>query len=96
MSQMYQGQKIILVMDGAGWHKSKSLEVPENIEIVLLPPYSPELNPIEKFWQYIKGNVLKNRIYESIDSLMDEICQFISSMKQAQIASICACSYLLS
>ena len=58
MSKQYAGDEIILVMDGAGWHKSKNLQVPENIEIILLPPYSPELNPVERFWQNIKKNTI--------------------------------------
>ena len=42
MSKEFAGDKIILVMDGAGWHKAKNLQVPDNVEIILLPPYSPE------------------------------------------------------
>ncbi len=45
-------QKIILVLDGAGWHKSKDLLIPDNMTLVFLPPYSPELNPIERLWLY--------------------------------------------
>jgi transposase len=49
-------------MDSAGWHRSKNLKIPQNIEIVFLPPYSPELNPVEKLWQYIKSNTIENKI----------------------------------
>ncbi len=45
----------ILIMDGAGWHKSKNLVIPKNIQIILLPPYCPELNPVKRLWRYIKG-----------------------------------------
>ena len=55
-------EDVILIMDGAGWHKSKNLIVPKNIQIVLLPPYCPELNPVERLWRYIKDNVLKNKV----------------------------------
>ena len=44
----------MLIRDQAGWHKSKSLELPENIILKSLPPYSPELNPVEKLWQWLK------------------------------------------
>ena len=47
-------EEILLVMDGAGWHKSKGLKIPKNIEIIYLPPYSPELNPVERLWLYSK------------------------------------------
>lgn len=49
-SKTYPKDEILLVMDGAGWHRSKDLIIPANIEIVYLPPYSPELNPVERFW----------------------------------------------
>jgi hypothetical protein len=75
------GQKqSIVVMDCAGWHRSKNLIVPDNIEIVYLPPYSPELNPIEKLWQYIKSYTIKNRIYETIKELEDAVSQFIRNL----------------
>jgi transposase len=68
MSKEYAGDKIVLVMDWAGWHKAKNLQVPDNIEIILLPPYSPELNPVERFWQHIKQNTIKNKIYKTFNS----------------------------
>jgi transposase len=48
-----QNRKALLVIDGAGWHKSKDLIKFDNIEFIIQPSYSPELNPIEKLWQYI-------------------------------------------
>jgi len=48
MSLAYRNEEIVLIMDQAGWHKSKDLDVPENVTIIYLPPYSPELNPIER------------------------------------------------
>ena len=45
-------------LDGAGWHSSKTLVVPENISLLPLPPYSPELNPVENVWQYLRANWL--------------------------------------
>ena len=47
-------------MDGASWHKSKDLKIPKNIEFMILPAYSPKLNPIERLWKYIKNNFFKN------------------------------------
>lgn len=84
--------KIILVMDRAGWHKG--LVLPEEIEIVYLPAYSPELNPAEKLWQYIKDNILKNQVYEKLKLLEDKVCQFIRQLPQDKIKSICHCSYV--
>ena len=63
LSQEYSSDKLALIMDGAGWHKSSDLKVPENIKIFFLPPYSPELNPVERLWLYIKQRILSNKIY---------------------------------
>jgi len=58
-------------MDGAGWHKSKNLIIPKNIQITILPPYCPELNPIERLWRYIKDNTIKNKVFETLKNLED-------------------------
>ena len=89
-------KKIILVMDRASWHHSKDLKIPTNIEIVYLPAYSPELNPIERLWLYIKHHTIRNRIYEDIDDLEDAICDFINNLSEVTTKSICRASYLFS
>ena len=60
---------VALVLDGAGWHVSKALQVPENITLVPLPPYSPELNPVKPAWFYLRSHYLANRIYADHDAL---------------------------
>ena len=70
-------ENFILIMDGAGWHKSKNLIIPKNIQIVLLPPYCPKLNPVEMLWKYIKNNTIKNKVFETLKNLEDEIVNFI-------------------
>jgi transposase len=60
---------VVMVLDQAGWHRSKGLEVPPNISLIELPPYSPELNPIELVWLYLKNHYLSNRIYSDLDAL---------------------------
>ena len=57
------GAHAVLVMDGAGWHKSDDLVVPSNISLLHLPPYAPELNPVENIWQYLRRNKLAHRLY---------------------------------
>jgi hypothetical protein len=54
MSKDLEAREAFLIMDCASWHKSKNLKIPGNITIIYLPPYSPELNPVERLWQYIK------------------------------------------
>ncbi|MCC2625730.1 MAG: putative transposase [Burkholderiales bacterium] len=60
ISLQYKGSKLIIVLDGASWHRSAGLVVPENISIIHLPPYSPELNPVERLWNYLKSNLRAN------------------------------------
>lgn len=85
----------IIVMDRAAWHKSKTLKIPENIKIIYLPPYSPELNPVEKLWQHMKAHTIKNRIYEDIKSLENAICAFINTFTQDAIKQTCSLNHCL-
>ena len=55
-------EHVALVLDGAGWHNGKSLRLPPNITLVPLPPYSPELNPVERVWLYLKERFLSMRL----------------------------------
>jgi len=64
----------ILVLDGAGWHSSKDLVIPGNITLMTLPPYSPELNPVENIWQFLRQNRLANRVFENYDAIVDACC----------------------
>jgi len=61
----------IVVCDGAGWHQSgKRLKVPENITLLPLPPYSPELNPMENIWDYLRGNKLSMCVWDSYEAII--------------------------
>ena len=64
----------IIILDRAGWHLAKSLIMPKNITFLLLPAYSPELNPKENFWQRIKTDSLSNRVFDSVEQIIDA-CQ---------------------
>jgi len=65
------GAHAALVLDQAGWHVSRKLPVPANITLIPLPPKSPELNPVENIWQFIRGNWLSNRVFKSNDDIVD-------------------------
>ena len=65
----------VLLVDQAGWHISDKLAVPANISIVLLPPRSPELNPAENVWQFMRDNWLSNRVFASFDDIVDRCCE---------------------
>ena len=68
------GAHAVLLMDRAGWHTSDQLEVPGNISIMFLPPRSPELNPVENIWQFMRSNWLSNRVFRDFDHIIDVIC----------------------
>ncbi len=69
------GAHAILVLDGAGWHTSHSLKPPDNVTLLCLPPYAPELNPIENVWEYLRKNNLSRRIYETYENIVDACCK---------------------
>jgi hypothetical protein len=94
LSKAFPDDSIALIMDQAGWHKSKKLIIPANIKILYLPPYSPELNPVERLWLHIKQNILNNRIYYTIEDLEDNLCEFINSLQHTTLKSICNVNYL--
>lgn len=64
----------VLLLDQAGWHLSEKIEVPGNITLMPLPPKSPELNPVENIWQFMRDNWLSNRIFHSYDDILDHCC----------------------
>ena len=69
------GAHAVLMLDGAGWHQpGGKLRIPDNISLLKLPPYSPELNPVENVWQYLRQNYLSNRVYETYTALVDACC----------------------
>ena len=68
-----KGYHAVIVMDGAGWHKSKQLEIPKNISLMTLPPYSPELNPMEQVFQQLRKLKLSNACYETYEDI-DQAC----------------------
>jgi transposase len=64
----------VLLVDQAGWHMSDKLKLPPNVTLLPLPPKCPELNPIENVWQFMRDNWLSNRVFDSIDTLLDHCC----------------------
>jgi transposase len=66
------GAHAILILDGAGWHGGKDLVVPENITLLRLPPYSPELNSIENVWQYLRSNKLAITLFSGYADILDK------------------------
>ena len=87
-------EHFLLIMDQAGWHKSRALKLPDGLTVVLLPPYSPELNPVENLWHYLRSHYLSNRKYEDYDALLEASSQAYRSLTPEVLKSVCRCNYL--
>lgn len=73
--QVTAGAMAVLICDGAGWHQiGGALVVPNNIVLLHLPPYSPELNPMENVWDYLRQNKLCSTVWDSCDEII-EVCK---------------------
>lgn len=85
------GAHAVITLDGAGWHQSGGrLRVPDNISLLPLPPYAPELNPVENIWQFLRQNYLANRVFDTYDAIVDACCDAWNALRDApgQIQSI--------
>lgn len=69
------GKHAVLVVDRAAWHVTEKLLVPANLSILPLPPYSPELNPVEQIWQQLRQSDWANRCFKNYDEIVDVCCQ---------------------
>lgn len=79
----------IVVIDNAGFHSTKNITVPDNIYLLNIPPYTPELNPCEQVWAHIKTR-FKNQVFNTMEKLREWLVQRVQSMDQQTILSITA------
>ena len=96
LSNTFPRDKIILVCDGAAWHKSGSLKIPENIELIFIPPYTPEMNPIEQIWKEIRKIGFKNEVFQTLQKVVDRLCDTICSLSKETIKSITGRDWIMS
>jgi putative transposase len=68
-------------VDRAGWHRAKTLEVPEDIRLILQPPYSPELNPVEHIWEGLREKQLPNLALPALDNVVDRVCSGLQHLE---------------
>ncbi len=94
LSHSFPETKILLIMDQAGWHKSKDLKAFVNIEILYLPAYSPELNPVEKLWEWLKKECSHNFIYKDLEILGEAVCEEYLKLTNTDYKRLCNCGYL--
>jgi transposase len=82
----------VVVLDGAGWHDERALCVPENLTLVPLPPYSPQLNPVERVWLYLRERFLSLRLFPYAAAIIDACCQAWNALlaEPNRLKSLCA------
>jgi len=94
LSERFKNEKIVLIMDNASFHKSKKLNIPKNIKIEYIPPYSPELNPQERRFEDIK-KFLKNKVFKTIEDLERKVEKILLSYTNNQIKSLVSYNYIV-
>src|ERR671924_1308499 len=85
-------EHVALVLDQAGWHGAKALTVPDSMTLVALPPYSPELNPVERVWLYLKERFLSHRLLDAYDAIVGATCAAWNRLRTevGRITSLCS------
>lgn len=82
------GRHAVVIMDGAGWHTLDTAKPFNNVTLIKLPPYSPELNPIEQVWQWLRQRCLSNRTFKGYEDIVEELSRawnvFISDIKRVK------------
>jgi len=74
---------ILMIMDSAGWHKARGLEIPENMRILHLPPYSPELNPVEHLWDDLREKEFPNKVFGTMEMLELTLMHGLAKMENS-------------
>ena len=79
---------LVVVCDGSAWHKSSKLEVPENMTILHIPPYTPEMNPIEQIWRELRTQGFRNEVFATLEKVVNRLCETIRHLSKNTIISI--------
>jgi len=94
LSEAFPDSLNLLLVDNGRHHTAKALEVPENVRLVFLPPYSPELNPIERFWQAMKDKVAW-LAFDTLDPLRERVTELLAGFSVPQLQSLTGYDYIL-
>jgi transposase len=94
LAEEFPTQRILLIWDRAGFHVAKTLRVPDRIRLHFLPPYSPELNPTERLWRWLRRHPCRNRRFETLDEVGETLTRELNALSDQRLAQLCACDYL--
>jgi transposase len=86
----------VFVLDRADWHDARALHVPETITLLPLPPASPQLNPVERVWLYLRERYLSHRMLNDYEAVLDAVCRAWNRLldETGRLASLTDCPYL--
>jgi len=95
VAQRHPDEFVLMVLDGAGWHIAEDLVVPNNMRLLFLPPYSPELNPAEHIWDHLRERYFANRLFPSLTAVTDHLCQALHQIEldPCRVKSMCGFHY---
>ena len=92
--QLAADEHAVMVLDQAGWHGANDLRVPPNVTLVRLPPYSPELNPVERLWLFLRERHFSHRLLNDYDHIVDACCHAWNQLTPERIRSLCWYPYI--
>lgn len=81
IAHRYPQENILMVLDGAGWHRNQARVLPANLKLHFLPPYSPELNPVEPLWDELREKHFHNRVFDTLDALEDTLVGALQTLE---------------
>ena len=83
VAERFNDDYIIMFMDKASWHTAGKLKIPDNMKLLFLPPYSPQLNPVEHLWKEVREKYFSNIVFDNIDSVEDRLMEALIYMNQS-------------
>jgi transposase len=98
VAQRHPHDDILMVLDGAGWHRAKDLRIPENMRLLPLPPYSPELNPVEHLWEEIREKWFPNLVFDRLTGVEDRLVEALAALENSpqRVARIAGFDWIVS
>ena len=97
IASRHPDERIVIVLDGAGWHRNESLVLPHNLRLLNLPPYSPELNPVEHLWDDLREKSFCNKVFDSLDALENHLEDALRGLEidQPRVKSIVSWPWII-
>jgi len=98
VSRRHPDEQIVMIMDGASWHRSEAIELPENMLLLFLPPYSPQLNPVEVLWKEVRKEGFYNCVFNDMKAVEDQLEKVLREFEQdpARVQSFAGFDWIFS